>query len=226
MLLHIPGLFTAEEVRDARRQLEAADWEDGRRTAGHRAVQVKQNLQLAADNPLARSLGDVILEKLAASPLFIAATLPLKVLPPRFNRYEGGGTYGAHVDGAIFPVPGTPVRVRTDVSTTIFFSDPDEYDGGELIVEDTFGDHRVKLPAGDMVVYPGSSLHRVTPVTRGTRFASFFWTQSLVQGDQQRRLLFELDSAIQRLSTDHPEHESIDTFTGTYHNLLRLWSTT
>lgn len=226
MLLHIPSLFSAEEARDARARLEAADWEDGRRTAGHQAAQVKNNLQLALDDPVARSLGDLILERLAATPLFIAATLPLRVLPPRFNRYEGGGTYGAHVDSAIFPIPGTPTRVRTDVSTTVFFSDPDDYDGGELVVEDTFGEHRVKLPAGDMIVYPGSSLHHVTPVTRGTRFAAFFWTQSLVPPDPQRKLLFDLDTAIQRLTADHPEHASIDGLTNVYHNLLRQWSIT
>ena len=226
MLLHIPSLFSAEEVREARALLEGADWEDGRRTAGHLAAQVKSNLQLPIDHPVAKRLGDLILDKLGSNALFVASTLPLRVLPPRFNRYEGGGAYGAHVDNAIFPIPGTPVRVRTDVSTTIFFSDPDEYDGGELIVEDTFGNHSVKLPAGDIVVYPGSSLHHVTPVTRGTRFASFFWTQSLVPSDAQRKLLFDLDKAIQGLSIDHPEHDSIGGLTNIYHNLLRQWSIT
>jgi len=226
MLLQIPDLFSPEEVREARALLEAADWEDGRRTAGHRAVNVKQNLQLPLDSPAARRLGDLILEKLAACPAFIAAALPLRVLPPRFNRYEGSGTYGNHVDNAVFPIPGTPVRVRTDISTTLFFSDPDEYDGGELVIEDTFGEHRVKLPAGHLVIYPGSSLHRVTPVTRGTRYASFFWTQSMVRDDSQRRLLFELDVAIQSLTADHPDHGSIDAFTNVYHNLMRQWTVT
>ncbi len=206
MLLHIPGLFSPAEARDMRARLEAADWEDGRATAGHRAASVKRNLQLPLGDPLTVSLGEGILERLSQTPLFIAAALPLRILPPRFNRYEGGGTYGNHVDNAVFPVPGTPVRVRTDVSTTVFFSDPEDYEGGELVVEDTFGEKRVKLPAGDAIVYPGSSLHRVTPVTRGVRYASFFWTQSLIRDDQQRRMLFELDCSIQQLTADHPGH--------------------
>ncbi|KPL66837.1 Fe(II)-dependent oxygenase [Erythrobacter sp. SG61-1L] len=226
MLLQIPALFSAEEVREIRALLEGAEWVDGRVTAGHRAVSVKDNLQIPLDHPVARQLGERILERLSVTPLFLAAALPLRILPPRFNRYEGGGTYGNHVDNAVFPVPGTPVRVRTDVSTTIFFSDPDEYEGGELVVEDTFGEKHVKLPAGDAIVYPGSSLHRVTPVTSGTRFASFFWTQSLIRDDRQRRMLFELDSAIQQLTADHPDHPSIDGFTNTYHNLMRGWSET
>lgn len=226
MLLQIPALFSSEEVREIRALLEGAEWVDGRVTAGHRAANVKDNLQLPLDHPVARQLGERILKRLAVTPLFVTAALPLRILPPRFNRYEGGGTYGNHVDNAVFPVPGTPVRVRTDVSTTIFFSDPDEYDGGELVVEDTFGEKRVKLPAGHAIVYPGSSLHRVTPVTSGTRFASFFWTQSLVRDDRQRRMLFELDGAIQKLIADHPDHPSIDIFTNTYHNLMRGWSET
>lgn len=226
MLLHIPSLFSAEEVRDARARLQEAEWEDGRRTAGHRAAQVKNNLQLPLDHPVARALGDLILGKLAVHPYFIAATLPLRVLPPRFNRYENSGTYGNHVDGAVFAVPGSAERVRTDVSSTLFLSDPDEYDGGELCIEDTFGNHKVKLPAGDLIIYPGSSLHRVRPVTRGVRYASFFWTQSMVQPDHQRRLLFELDSAIQSLTADHPDHESVDQLTNVYHNLVRQWAVT
>lgn len=226
MLLQIPALFSPDEVRDIRAALESAPWEDGRATAGHRATSVKANLQIPLDHPVARQLGERILTRLSQTPLFIAAALPLRILPPRFNRYEGGGTYGNHVDNAIFPIPGTPLRVRTDVSTTIFFSDPEEYDGGELIVEDTYGEKGVKLPAGDAIVYPGSSLHRVAPVTRGTRYASFFWTQSLVRSDQQRRMLFDLDCAIQQLTGDHPDHGTIDSFTNVYHNLLRQWSET
>lgn len=226
MLLHIPAVFDASEARDIRERLAAAAWEDGRATAGHRAAEVKRNLQLALDDPLARELGERLLERLAATPLFVAATLPLRVLPPRFNRYESGGTYGAHVDNAIFPLPGSTARVRTDVSSTLFLSDPLDYDGGELVVDDTFGEQRIKLAAGDLVVYPGSSLHHVTPVTRGTRYVAFFWTQSLVRADDRRRLLFDLDGAIQDLSADHPEHASIDTLTGVYHNLLRQWSDT
>lgn len=226
MLLQIPDLFSADEVREARTALEAADWIDGRATAGHRAARVKSNLQLALDDPTAQRLGNAIIERLGQTPLFIAAALPLRVLPPRFNRYEGAGAYGPHVDSAIFPIPGTALRVRTDISATLFFSDPQDYDGGELVIADTFGDQRVKLPAGHLVIYPGSSLHHVTPVTRGTRYASFFWTQSLVASDQNRRTLFELDTAIQALTTDHPDHPSADRFTNTYHNLLRQWSTT
>lgn len=226
MLLQIPGLFSPDEAREMRAQLEAAQWEDGRATAGHRAATVKSNLQLPLADPLAKELGERIIERLSQTPLFIAAALPLRILPPRFNRYEGGGTYGNHVDNAIFPIPGTPLRLRTDVSTTIFFSDPEDYEGGELIVQDTFGEKAVRLPAGDAIVYPGSSLHRVNPVTRGVRFASFFWTQSMVRDDQQRRMLFELDCSIQQLAADSPGHASLDGFTNVYHNLMRQWSET
>lgn len=226
MLVEIPELLSRKEVADARTALAAAEWEDGRATAGHRAAEVKRNRQLPLDHPVARQLGEVILDRLARTPLFVAATLPLKVLPPRFNRYEGGGTYGNHVDSAIFPIPGTQVHVRSDVSATLFLSEPDDYDGGELVIEDSFGRQRVKLAAGHLITYPGSSLHRVEPVTRGTRFAAFFWTQSLVAEAERRRTLFELDSAIQALTGDHPEHPSIDRLTGVYHNLLRQWSST
>lgn len=226
MMLHIPKLLSAEEVRQCRRALEQADWDDGRKTAGHQAAKVKTNLQLPLDHPAGKAIGDLILDKLGQSALFMSAALPLKVLPPRFNRYEGGRAYGNHVDNALFNIPGTALRVRSDVSTTVFFSDPDEYEGGELVVEDTYGEHAVKLPAGDMVMYPGTSLHRVNPVTKGVRFGSFFWTQSLVAADVQRRTLFELDTAIQRLTADHPDHGSISQLNGVYHNLLRQWSTT
>ena len=226
MLLQIPDLFSADEVREARRALEAAEWIDGRATAGHQAARVKSNLQLALDDPTAQRLGNAIVDRLGQTPLFIAAALPLRVLPPRFNRYEGAGAYGPHVDSAIFPIPGTAVRVRSDISATLFFSDPGDYDGGELVIADSFGDQRVKLPAGHLVIYPGSSLHHVTPVTRGTRYASFFWTQSLVQNDQNRRILFELDSAIQHLTGDNPEHATLPPLTNIYHNLLRQWSAT
>jgi PKHD-type hydroxylase len=226
MLLLVPDFLSPDEVLEARAMLERADWEDGRVTAGHRAATVKSNQQLSLDSPVARTLGDRIMDRLAQTPLFIAAALPMRILPPRFNRYEGDGAYGSHVDNAIVPIPGTPIRVRTDISATLFLSDPDAYDGGELIVEDVFGEQSIKLPAGDMVIYPGSSLHRVTPVTRGVRFASFFWTQSLVRSDQQRRMLFDLDCAIQQLTADHAEHGSIDAFTNVYHNLLRQWSET
>lgn len=226
MVIEIPALLDAAEIAEMRAALAAANWQDGRATAGHRAAGVKQNLQLAIDDPVARRCGNLILDKLGRSPLFAAAALPLKVLPPRFNRYEGGGTYGNHVDSAIFQIPGTQIRLRSDVSSTLFLSEPDEYDGGELIIEDSFGPHHVKLAAGSLIVYPGSSLHRVTPVTRGTRLAAFFWTQSLVASDADRRNLFELDKAVQALTADHPEHPAIDNLTNLYHNLLRQWSTT
>jgi PKHD-type hydroxylase len=224
MMLRIPSLLTPDEVRDCRQALEQATWQDGRNTAGSLAVKVKSNLQLPIDSPIAAQLGHLILDRLGRNPLFLSAALPLRVLPPRFNRYEGGGTYGNHIDNALFVIPGTAIKVRTDVSTTVFFSDPEEYEGGELIVEDTYGHQSVKLAAGDAIVYPGTSLHRVNPVTRGTRYASFFWTQSLVKSDEQRRLLFDLDQSIQQLSLDHPDHAKLSALSGTYHNLLRMWS--
>ena len=224
MMLRIPALLTPEEVRECRQAMEAADWQDGRTTAGHLAARVKSNLQLPVDSPLAQKMGTLILDKLSRNPLYLSAALPLRVLPPRFNRYEGGGTYGNHIDNALFVIPGTAIKVRTNVSTTVFFSDPDEYEGGELVVEDTFGHQSVKLAAGDAILYPGTSLHRVNPVTQGTRYASFFWTQSLVQSDEQRRLLFDLDQSIQQLTADCPDHPRLSALSGTYHNLLRMWS--
>jgi PKHD-type hydroxylase len=226
MVIEIPELFTPDEARDMREALAGADWSDGRVTAGYRAARVKDNDQLALDHPLARQLGQRILAQLSQTPLFIAASLPARVLPPRFSRYDGRGQYGNHVDNAIFPMPGTGEHVRSDVSATLFLSDPADYDGGELVVEDMFGSHSVKLPAGHLIVYPGSSLHRVEPVTRGARYAAFFWTQSFVASAEQRRLLFELDGAIQSVAGDHPEHASVDTLTQVYHNLLRQWSQT
>jgi len=213
-------------VREIREALERADWSDGRATAGHRAGRVKHNDQLALDDPLSLQLGERVLSRLSQTPLFIAAALPSRVLPPRFSRYDGQGHYGNHVDNAIFPVPGTGEHVRSDVSSTLFLSDPVDYDGGELVIEDMFGTHSVKLPAGHLIVYPGSSLHRVAPVTRGVRYASFFWTQSFIASAEQRRLMFELDGAIQSMAADHPEHASVDRLTQVYHNLLRQWSHT
>lgn len=226
MMITVPQVLNADQVRHFRERLAQADWSDGRATAGHLASQVKNNLQLSEDAPASRELGDLVLQALGRHPLFLSGALPLKVLPPRFNRYEGGGTYGPHVDAAVFSVPGTPHRVRSDLSATLFLSEPDEYDGGELTVSDTYGEHSVKLPAGDMVLYPGSSLHHVTPVTRGTRLASFFWVQSLVRDDAQRALMLELDGAIQQLAVDVPGHASLSRLTGVYHNLLRQWSET
>lgn len=226
MVIEIPELFDAEEVREIRAALEEADWTDGRTTAGHRAALVKQNEQLPLDHPAARQLADRVLSRLSQTPLFIAAALPARVLQPRFSRYDGQGHYGNHVDNAIFPIPGTGDHLRSDVSSTLFLSDPGDYDGGELVIEDMFGTHTAKPAAGTLIVYPGSSLHRVAPVTRGIRFASFFWTQSFVASAERRRLMFELDGAIQALAGDHPEHASVDTLTQVYHNLLRQWSAT
>jgi PKHD-type hydroxylase len=224
MLISIPDLLTADQVAQARERLDAADWADGRVTAGHQSARVKRNLQLPEDHPAAEDLGRMILSALQASQLFVSAALPFKVFPPLFNRYEGGQSFGSHVDNAIRQVPGTPHRVRTDLSATLFLRDPEEYEGGELCVEDTYGVHRVKLSAGDMVLYPSTSLHHVTPETRGSRLASFFWIQSLVRDDGQRTLLFDLDTAIQRLTVDVPDHPAAVQLTGVYHNLLRQWA--
>lgn len=226
MMLKIPDVLTPDQVRQCRQALEQADWVDGRTTAGHVAVKAKNNLQLPLDHRVARQLGDFILGALNQNPSFISAALPLRILPPRFNRYEGGGDYGYHIDNAIFSVSGSQQRIRTDISCTLFFSDPHEYEGGELIVQDTYGAHTVKLPAGHMVIYPGASLHRVTPVTQGTRYAAFFWTQSLVREDNRRSLLWELDTAIQNVARSMPDHEAMPQLTGVYHNLIREWSDT
>ncbi|WP_027017250.1 Fe2+-dependent dioxygenase [Comamonas composti] len=224
MLLRIPALLTPEEVRHCRQALHHAPWQDGRTTAGPVAAQVKSNLQLPLDSKTGQQIGELILDRLGRNPLFMSAALPLKVLPPRFNRYEGGGAYGKHVDNAFFSIPGTAIKLRSDISTTVFFSDPDEYEGGELVVEDTYGQQVVKLPAGDAIVYPGSSLHHVHPVTQGCRYGAFFWTQSLIKSAEQRRLLFELDRSIQQLTQEHPAHSGIAALSGTYHNLLRMWA--
>jgi PKHD-type hydroxylase len=224
MLFPIPDILSADEVAHFRATLARADWADGRVTAGPQAAQVKNNLQLTEDHPLARELGEIILRKLARNPLFTSAALPLKVFPPLFNRYEGGGNFGMHIDTAVRYTSLPPHRVRTDLSATLFLSNPDEYDGGELTVEDTYGVHKVKLPAGHLILYPSSSLHEVKPVTRGARIAAFFWVQSMVRDDAKRTLLVELDNAIQRLNRDVPDHPSTVQLTGVYHNLLRTWA--
>jgi len=224
VLLQIPEVLNTEQVAHARRLLDAADWVDGRVTAGRQSAQVKDNLQLAEDHPVAQELGDLIITALQNSALFAAAALPLRVFPPLFNLYRGGHSFGNHVDNAIRQISGTPLRIRTDLSATLFLAEPQEYDGGELIVEDTYGVHPVKLPAGHMVLYPASSLHRVQPVTRGARLASFFWIQSMVRDDAARTVLFDLDTSIQRLSVDVPNHPSIVQLTAVYHNLVRRWS--
>ena len=225
MLLHIPDVLSREQVMQMRAMLDAADWTDGRETVGAQGAQVKRNQQLPDASPLRRQLGEVVLAALAKNPLYHAAALPLRTLSPRFNRYQGGGQYGFHVDGAVMALSGD-AQLRSDVSCTLFLSEPDEYDGGELIVNDTYGEHEVKLPAGDLIVYPSSSLHRVTPVTRGARVAAFFWVQSLIRDDSRRRLLFELDASIQRLTQTGADAASLLQLTGVYHNLLRQWAET
>ena len=225
MLLHIPGILDAEQVARIRQRLEAAQWTDGRETVGAQGAQVKRNLQLPDASPLRAELAAEVLAALAANPLYHAAVLPAKTMPPRFNRYEGGGEYGMHVDGAAMSL-GDGEWLRSDVSCTLFLADPDGYDGGDLVVSDTYGEHEVKLPAGDLIVYPSDSLHRVEPVTRGARLAAFFWVQSLVRDAQRRRLLLELDGGIQQLTASGAEREALLRLTGVYHNLLRQWSET
>jgi PKHD-type hydroxylase len=224
MILQIPDVLAPEQVAHARRLLDASEWVDGRVTAGYQSARAKNNVQLAEDHPVARELGDLILSALQRNALFISAALPLRVFPPLFNRYSGGQTFDNHVDNAVRQVSGTALRIRTDLSATLFLAEPEEYDGGELVVEDTYGVHAIKLPAGHMVLYPATSLHRVTPVTRGARIASFFWIQSMLRDDGDRTLLFDLDTAIQRLTVDMPNHPAAVQLTAVYHNLLRRWA--
>ena len=224
MPLHIPHVLDATQIAQCRQALETAEWIDGRDTAGYLSSRVKNNVQLPETHPVARKLGAMILDALDANPLFVSAALPLKVVPPLFNRYSSGQAYGAHIDGAVRPVSGTPHRVRTDLSATLFLTAPEDYDGGELVIQDRLGDRRIKLAAGDMVLYPGTSVHHVTPVTRGARLAAFFWIQSMVREDSKREILFELDTALQQLGRDAPGHTSLVSLAGCYHNLLRLWT--
>jgi PKHD-type hydroxylase len=226
MLLQIPSVLSAAQVAECLNALKSADWSDGKETAGYLSQRVKNNEQLAENHPIARRLGRMILDALDKNQLFISAALPLKVVPPLFNRYAGGQSYGGHIDGAVRPVSGTPHRVRTDLSATLFLSSPEDYDGGELVIEDGFGPRRIKLAAGDMVLYPGTSVHHVEPVTRGARLAAFFWVQSMVREGAKRDILFEIDTALQQLGRDTPQHPSLVQLAGAYHNLLRLWSDT
>ena len=226
MLLKIPQVLTKDQVASCKELLLAADWADGSITAGYQSAQAKHNLQLPENSPAARQLGDLVLQALAQNKLFMSAALPLKIFPPLFNCYQGGQSFGVHVDNAIRQVPGTPVKVRTDLSMTLFFSEPEEYEGGELVIEDTYGAHSVKLAAGDMVLYPSTSLHKVTPVTKGRRLASFFWLQSMVASDEKRSLLFDMDMAIQSLRQQLADSREIVQLTGVYHNMLRQWAQT
>jgi len=228
MLITIPDVLNAEQVSQARKLLHEAEWVDGRVTAGHQSARAKDNLQIPEEHPIGRQVGTMILQALTKNLLFLSAALPLHVVPPLFNRYSGGQSFGTHVDGAIRNLPGSSHRVRTDLSATLFFAAPDEYDGGELVVEDTYGIKIVKLPPGHMVLYPSTSLHQVKPVTRGERLCSFFWIQSMVRDDAKRALLFDLDLSIQRLSRDLPKEpvaaQTAVQLTGVYHNLLRQWA--
>jgi PKHD-type hydroxylase len=224
MLIQIPNVLSLDELNHCRGLLEKADWIDGKVTAGHQSAQAKHNLQLPEQSATAQELGGIIIEALNRNPLFIAAALPKQIFPPLFNCYQNCGSFGVHVDNAIRQLPNSTQCIRTDLSATLFFTNPDEYDGGELIIEDTYGAQSVKLPAGHLILYPSTSLHKVTPVTSGARVASFFWLQSLVREDAQRSILFDLDQSIQKLNHDTPSHPSIIQLTGVYHNLLRQWA--
>jgi PKHD-type hydroxylase len=226
MMLHVPGVLTHDEVREFRQVLDAATWSDGRATVGIQGAQVKHNQQLDPSLPAAAALGARILQRLATHATFFSATLPLRILPPLFNRYAGGGTYGLHVDGAVMRQGAGGEPLRSDVSCTLFLSEPDEYEGGELIVRDTYGEHEARLPAGDLLVYPASSLHEVRPVTRGARVAAFFWVQSLIREDSRRAALYDLDQVIQALRARLGEAPECVALTGHYHNLLRMWAET
>jgi PKHD-type hydroxylase len=223
MLLQIESVLSADQVAQFRDRLAQSDWVDGKVTAGEQSARAKRNLQVPEDAPVARELGEIILTALGRNPEFVSAALPLKVFPPLFNRYDAGMAFDTHVDNAI-RFAG-PVRYRTDVSATLFLTDPGDYEGGELIIEDSFGEHAVKLPAGDMILYPASSLHRVAPITAGSRWASFFWVQSMVKSAEQRALLFNLDQTIQALSLRIGQGDSeVVSLAGTYNNLLRTWA--
>ena len=224
MLISIPDVLTSQQVAHARELLYQAEWVDGRVTAGHQSSKTKDNMQIPEGHPVARQLGEMVLTALGSNPLFLSAALPKHVFPPLFNRYSGGQSFGTHVDNAIRQVPGSGARIRTDISATLFFANPDEYDGGELCVEDTYGVQQVKLPAGHMVLYPATSLHHVTPVTRGARICSFFWIQSMIRDERARQMLFEMDSAIQSLRRQVGDSSEIVTLTGLYHNLVRRWA--
>ncbi|MGH7976375.1 MAG: Fe2+-dependent dioxygenase [Limisphaerales bacterium] len=228
MLITISDVLTTKQVKQARQILDAAEWVDGKVTAGHQSAKAKDNMQIPEGSPASRQLGEMILAALGKNPLFLAAALPARVFPPLFNRYSGGQSFGTHVDNAIRQVTGTAHRIRTDISATLFLAAPEEYDGGELCVEDTYGIHRVKLPPGHMVLYPATSLHHVKPVTRGARVSSFFWIQSMVRDDSRRSLLFDLDLGIQRLNRELPDNsaaaQTAVQLTGVYHNLLRQWA--
>jgi PKHD-type hydroxylase len=223
MLLQIPQVLSSEQAAQLRARIDAARWVDGNATAGHQSAQVKRNEQLPEEAPIAREAGEVVMAAVARNQLFFSAALPRQVYPPLFNRYAGDMEFGNHVDGAMRIHQPTNRRMRADISATLFLTPPEEYDGGELLIEDTYGTHCIKLAAGDIVIYPATSLHRVTPVTRGARISSFFWIESMVRDDAQRALLFDMDMALVRLNQQTPGHPSLVSLTGCYHNLLRMW---
>jgi PKHD-type hydroxylase len=225
MLIQIPEVLSAAEIAEVRRLIERAEWIDGNATSGAQAALAKRNRQLPEESPAAKRAGEIVLDALGRNSTFMAAALPAKVWPPLFNRYSGGEQFGMHVDNAVRIKRGGVERLRSDLSATLFLADPESYEGGELTVEDTYGAHAVKLAAGDLILYPASSLHHVTAVTAGERIASFFWIQSMVRDDTQRRVLFDLDVAVQRLASEVGQsHASVVALTGTYHNLLRMWA--
>jgi PKHD-type hydroxylase len=224
MMLHIPEVLTPAQVAEFRQKLDETDWIDGKATVGAQGAQVKRNRQLPELSPVGRQLGEIILKALTQNLLFISAAVPYRYVPPLFNRYEGGEHYGFHIDGSIRSIPGTNLSLRTDLSCTLFLCEPEDYEGGELIVADTYGEHEVKLPAGDMILYPSSSLHKVEPVTKGARVCSFFWVQSMIADDGRRTMLFELDQNIQNLREKMGDSEEVVGLTGHYHNLLRQWA--
>ena len=224
MLLQVPNVLTSDEVARIRQRIDSARWVDGNVTSGHQSAQAKYNEQLPEESEVAREIGTEIAAALGRSPLFFSAALPKRVYPPLFNRYGAGMTFGSHVDGAMRVHPPTGQRIRTDISATLALTAPEDYEGGELLVEDTYGVHSVKLPAGDLVIYPATSLHRVTPITRGTRVSSFFWIESMVRDDAQRALLFDMDMSLVRLAQAMPGHSALISLTGCYHNLLRMWA--
>lgn len=225
MMLKIPGVFTPEDVQRCRAIIDAGPWVDGNETSGHQSRLTKRNEQLKQGCDAAHEAGRMVLDAIGRHPLFVSGALPLKVFPPLFNRYAGGQTFGVHVDNAVRQLRGTDFRIRSDLSCTLFLEEPEAYDGGELVVQDLFGEHRVKLAAGDMVLYPASSLHEVTPVTRGARTASFFWLQSMVRDHAQREQLFRLDGVVQAMSAEKGGTDAqVVELTNLYHNLLRMWA--
>lgn len=225
MIHHIPNILTKQEVQAFRQQIENAQWVGGKVTAGTLSASVKNNQQLSESDPLTHALSEKVMHAIWKNPIFQSAALPHQIIPPLFNRYDKEETFGFHVDNSIRLIRGTNQKIRTDLSCTLFLSEPEEYDGGELVIEDTYGYHEIKLPAGDVVLYPSTSLHEVSSITRGTRFGSFFWVQSMIRDDAKRHMLFNLDESIRTLRQAHGDHYSeVVKLTNIYHNLIRMWA--